>query len=132
MPQAKGRKPEYNDPKKLAVAVNQYFADCESRDVFPDEPGMRLYLRIRKEDVDRMLDPKNKHYEQYKEIFDTAMDRRSSWLERTMVSQPKLAQGCMNALKQPANGGYTDRPKDTGTKKITLNVIGIGGEEACK
>ena len=37
------------------------------------------------------------------------------------------AQGCLNALKQPANGGYIDRPLDTGKVEVTLKVSGIGG-----
>ena len=49
-----------------------------------------------------------------------------------MVSDNKLAQGCLNALKQPENGGYVDRPVDSGEQKVTLVIGGVGGEAAAK
>lgn len=50
-----------------------------------------------------------------------------------MTSDNKAAQGCLNALKQPSNGGYIDRPSnDSGEKKLTINLVGVGGESAFK
>jgi hypothetical protein len=51
-----------------------------------------------------------------------------------MVTEPKAANGCMSALKQPANGGYIDKPiADSGEKTLTINLVGIaGGEKAFK
>ena len=50
-----------------------------------------------------------------------------------MTSDNKRAQGCLNALKQPQNGGYIDRPQDNGGEiKVTLNLGGVGGESAFK
>lgn len=63
----------------------------------------------------------------YKAVFDYAKARRESWLVRKMVAEPKVAAGCMNALKQKKNGGYTDRPIDSGEKTLNINIGGVGG-----
>ena len=44
-----------------------------------------------------------------------------------MTSDNKRAQGCMNALKQKDNGGYVDKPVETGARTLTVNVVGIPG-----
>ena len=61
-----------------------------------------------------------------------AAARRESWLIRKMTSDNKAVQGCLNALKQPQNGGYTDRPREGGEIRLTINLAGVGGEEAFK
>jgi hypothetical protein len=43
-----------------------------------------------------------------------------------MTKSNKLAQGCLNALKQEANGGYTDKPVDNGERKLVIELKGIG------
>ena len=58
---------------------------------------------------------------------------RESWLARKMTSDNKRAIGCLNALKQPDNGGYIDKAVDTGERTLTINVAGIkGGAKAFK
>ena len=57
---------------------------------------------------------------------------REAYLLERMVSDNKLAQGSLNALKQPENGGYVDRPVDNGESKVTINLIGVGGAAAAK
>ena len=49
-----------------------------------------------------------------------------------MTSDNKAVQGCLNALKQPLNGGYSDRPREGGEIRLTINLSGVGGEEAFK
>ena len=54
--------------------------------------------------------------------------RRESWLVQRMTGEPKLAQGCLNALKQAKNGGYTDRPVDDGQKTLVVKLEGVGAD----
>ena len=124
----RGRKPLYEDPKALAEKVAEYFALCEARGDFPDLAGMRIYLRLTAAAMAAMQDEKNPNHAAYRAIFEEARDRRESFLVRRMAGMPKLAQGCLNALKQPDNGGYVDKAQDQGGKlEVTLKVAGLAG-----
>lgn len=124
----RGRKPQY-DPETLRLAIEKYFDKCEEEKVFPDMAGMRIALEISKETLDHFVSDDCPECEAYRKILNTARDRRESFLVRRMTSDNKLAQGCLNALKQPMNGGYIDRPVDTtgGKIEVTLKVAGLGG-----
>ena len=130
----RGPKRKYETPEKLEAAIEEYFELREEQGLFPDLPGMRLHLEVTQQTLDRYTSGDSPEAERYREILDFAKDRRESWLVRRMVTEPKAANGCLNALKQPANGGYIDRPvMDTSEKKLTINLVGIkGGENAFK
>lgn len=130
----RGPKRKYETPQKLQEAINIYFAECEAESRFPDLAGMRLFLGVTQTTLDRYTKEDGEDYEKYRDILDAARDRRESWLVRRMVTEPKAANGCMSALKQPANGGYIDKPiVDSGEKTLTINLVGIaGGEKAFK
>ena len=120
-------------PFRTATALKQrmsmYFSACEKamdgKGVFPDEAGMRIYLKL-----DHASYLSYKEDPEYSRVFDWAMDMRESWLARRLALDPKMAQAYLNALKQPANGGWVDRRTDTGDKTLRLKIAGIGGSEA--
>lgn len=114
-PETRGRKPTYSDPKYLRQKVDEYFLECDAKRVFADYAGMRIYLKLSKEDIDDLCDDPV-----YKSIFDYARDRRESALVRKMVTDPKAAQGCKNALAMPENGGYSDKAAEKTDRKITI------------
>lgn len=114
-PETRGRKPTYSDPKVLRQKVDDYFKECDEKRVFADYAGMRIYLKLSKEDIDDLCDDPV-----YKAIFDYARDRRESALVRKMVTDPKAAQGCKNALAMPENGGYSDKAAEKTDRKITI------------
>lgn len=116
----RGGRPTYSDYRKLASRVNEYFKDCEDAGVFPDEKGMYVYLGVFKEDIEQYLDDENPKAEEYARILKLAQYRRESWLSRNMVADVKKATGCMNALKQEQNGGYTDRPQADRKQRVEL------------
>lgn len=122
--ETRGRKPEYSDYKFLRRKVDEYFSKCEEQGVFADYAGLRLYLKISKKDIEDLCDPdiKGEKAYIYQEIFDTARDRRESWLSRKMVTEPKAAAGCKAALSMPENGGYSDRAADNQDRKISIKV----------
>ena len=109
--------PTYN-LEDFANKVKFYFKDCEeTRNVFPDEAGMLNFLDIEDEEYDDL-----KTTPGYDRVIRWARRRRTSWLERHMVDNPRIANGCMNALKQEKNGGYSDRPVDKKEKKLIVKL----------
>ena len=67
-----------------------------------------------------------------RKLFAYAKKKRESWLVRRMTRDNKMAAGCMNALSQPINGGYSKKEEKKNDKKIIIDIRGVGGEEACK
>lgn len=130
----RGPKPLYESPDALRKKIDEYFITMEEKNEFPDLAGMRLYLRMSEATMKKYQEEDHENYEEYREIFNEAKDRRESFLVRRMTKDNKLAQGCLNALKQPANGGYIDKPQDQGGKmEITLKVAGLkGGVDSLK
>ena len=131
----RGPKKTYENPEDLRAAVDNYFADCEERGIFPDYAGMKLFIGIVSDTtIERYQTGDDAFGEACREIFSEAAAKRESWLVRKMTSDNKAAQGCLNALKQPRNGGYIDRPQNDGggEMKLTINVAGVGGESAFK
>ena len=105
-------------PEELDKKVKSYFFEVEERkNSFPDEAGMLNYLDITDEEYEAL-----KADEKYERTFRFALRRRKSWLERQMVADNKKATGCMNALKQPQNGGYTDKPSENKDRKIIVKL----------
>lgn len=94
---------------------------------------MCLALKIAKSTLLKYQDPEqNENAEAFKEVLDEAAARRESYLVRIMVTDNKRAQGCLNALKQKENGGYTDRPAESQEKTLKVQILGVGGWEAFK
>ena len=114
-PETRGRKPTYSDPKVLRQKVDDYFKECDEKRVFADYAGLRIYLKLSKQEIEDLCED-----EAYKAIFDYARDRRESALVRKMVTDPKAALGCKNALAMPENGGYSDKAAEKTDRKITI------------
>lgn len=127
----KGRKTMYT-PEELKAGVDEYFARCEEAGEFPDLAGMRLWLGVSERTLNRYRTGEGRKHEQYREILDRARDRRESFLVRKMTRDNKNVQGCLNALRQPSNGGYIDKPKDSGERTLIIKLAGVGGAEAFK
>ena len=130
----RGPKPLYESPEALKKTINAYFLEMEEAGEFPDFAGMRIYLGMSEKTIKAYQDEEHDNYEEYRAIFDEARDRRESFLVRRMTKDNKLAQGCLNALKQPANGGYVDKPPESKNKvEVTIKVAGLkGGAESFK
>jgi hypothetical protein len=137
----RGRKRKIETVEAFRAAVMQYHKECEEANdgdgIFPDMAGLRLFLKkiagITKADLKAMSEGDSEFAQGIRDILDEAQDMRESWLARKMTSDNKRAIGCLNALKQPDNGGYIDKAVDTGERTLTINVAGIkGGEKAFK
>lgn len=109
--------------------VVYYFRDCEeTRLTFPDEAGMLNFLDIEDEEYEAL-----KNEPGYDKVIRWARRRRTSWLERQMVMNNRAANGCMNALKQEKNGGYSERSAGPAKeRKLIVKIEGvteIGGKK---
>lgn len=122
-------KPTYS-VEEFRNRVIYYFKDCEeTRNTLPDEAGLINFVfrdspdYVDEEEEFRQL----QEIPAYAKIIRWARRRRTSYLERSMVSNPRVANGCMNALKQAQNGGYSDRPQEKKGKQLIVK-LGILGE----
>ena len=104
---------------KLKKLIDSYFDRCEAQGVFPDSAGLRVFLSLTGEEIRTLTENA-----EIARIFSFARDRRESILLRTMLSDSKMTSACMNALKQPENGGYNE--KDSGAKSLTVIMDGVG------
>ena len=109
---------------EIKAGIDEYFALCEERGEFPDEAGMWVHLEILPRDI-----PRYSAKDGVQVLLDVAKMRRESCASRRMFKEPKVAQGCMNLLKQEKNGGYDDR-SNSGTanaeRKLTIKMDGVG------
>lgn len=112
--------------KELASSVqkkvDKYFNSCIAAEKFPSEPGLILHLGIEAAAYQKMCVDA-----WYSAVFEKAKLQRMDWLENRMVTEPKLAQGCKNALTQEKNGGYVDKAvPEAKARKLTISLSGVG------
>jgi len=105
---------------RLKKIIDSYFDRCETDDVFPDCAGLRVFLSLTEEEI-RALSKDDG----IARLFSLAKDRRESILVRRMLSDSKMTSACMNALKQPENGGYNEK-EPGGDKTLTVIMDGVG------
>lgn len=128
----RGPKKRYETPEDLRTAIEGYIAGCEADGVFPDYAGMRLALGVAERTLQKYATGDSPEAQAYADALLYAKDKRESWLVRKMTSDNKAAQGCLNALKQPSNGGYIDRPQESGEKKLIVSFQGNMNQEDFK
>ena len=133
------RQKKVGTPEDMKRNVEKYFAEREASGEFATFAGMLKFLGISKRTYYRYLDTDNNDESMseedrraYRKIFEDAQLRREDYLERRMVAEPRLANGCMNSLKQPQNGGFKDKIEGEIDARITVNIVGVGGENAFK
>lgn len=122
----KSGRPKKETAEALEGRVLSYFDSCKENGRFPTESGMLLFLGLSGGKAEEYLkDPK------YADVWDRAKLRRTDWLENQMVTEPKCANGCMNALKQEKNGGYADRTMpENKPRRLTIVMDGVGKNAA--
>ena len=133
------RKKKVGTPEDMKRNVEKYFAEREALGEFATFAGMLKFLGISKRTYYRYLEDDNgdesmseEDRRAYRKIFEDAELRREDYLEKKMVSEPRLANGCMNSLKQPQNGGFKEKIETELDARITVVTSGVGGENAFK
>ena len=123
-----GGRPRDPTVEELKASIQEYIDGCEADGRFPTESGMLLFLGL--------VGKKREDYlgkAKYRDVWQAAKDRRIDWLENQMATNPRCAQGCMNALKQEKNGGYVDKSVSndrSASKALKINLTGVGGKGA--
>lgn len=107
---------KYPTPEELKAKVDEYFTLCQEQRQFADYAGMRLFLGLKKKDIEEMCSD-GELADEYIDVFDYAEDRRECLLVRQLVTQPKLAQGIKLALAMPENGGYSEKNAEVSREK---------------
>lgn len=122
------RKCKYGTAEELQKAIDKYFDKAAEEDIMPDLAGMLIFLGYKSE---RTMKNQIKDKPDYAEVWEYAKLRRTSWLQRRMDKNPKGATAYAFMLKQPENGGFIDKPVDSGEKKVTIEFTsGKGAIEA--
>ena len=53
---------------------------------------------------------------------------RENYYLKAMADDPKATTGAIFALKQPKNGGYSDKQEVSTEKKLTIKLEGVGAD----
>ncbi len=117
----------------LKTRIDEYFTECEKTGTFPDEAGMRVFLGISKDTVERYLSNEDGKYGGFAAVIKNARDKRESMLVRDIYqSGAKEATGKIFLSKQPTNGGLSDRQDNSGDGQINVHVAfgNIDGKDA--
>ncbi|NLC72399.1 MAG: hypothetical protein GX684_01295 [Ruminococcaceae bacterium] len=113
--------------KKLQDTVSGYFALCEEKGRFPTESGLILALGLRAFEYAELKADKNS---KAAAILERAELMRCDWLENRMVTEKGSGTGCLNALKQPSNGGWAEKTSESRDRALTIIMSGIGEDAA--
>lgn len=122
-----GRPPKYKTAEELENKIDEYFDSHNSKENIPKWPGMLNYLRV---SDDTLLNYRTKETyikNGYAEVIKRAERRFSEKLMQLAVDNPNLQSLCIFLLKQPHNGGYTDKQvtETSGKHQIDIVVNGI-------
>ena len=118
---AGGRPRTYKTGEEFYQAVESYLNDCKDQGVWPDEANMMLSIGI----LSRSTLDRYEHDEKdtrYKDALVRARAEREGWLSRHIVTDPKVTQGILFALKQPRNGGWIDRQQVEASGQMGLTI----------
>lgn len=117
-----GKEPRWGreniSPEELRAQVEDYIAQCSEQGVFPDLAGMRLFLGLDRQEMEKLGSDAP-----YRESLNYAADCRESWLARKMTEDNKLSSACYNALKESCNGGWSDKGREA-KQRLVIEFTG--------
>ena len=109
-------------PGELEKRVSDYFTECAAQDVFPDRANMILYLKIPTDLYRQYETNENGGYAQFSEVLKKAQLKREGWLSRIMFSDKNRAQSAVFHLRQPINGGYSEKQEAQGSASVRVKI----------
>jgi hypothetical protein len=113
---------KFKSAEELDRAIQAYMASHDSKDNPPTWAGMLLDLNI----SDRTMLEYRKNpdkYPGYCDVIKKAEQAHCRFWQQLALAHPNLQSFCMFELKQPHNGGFLDRPQDTGQNgEVTIKV----------
>ena len=121
-----GRPPKYT-PEELEQKISDYFDEHNCKENAPKWHDMLLSLKISDETMLRYRTDEKYIKLGYADVIKRAEHRHSSFWQQLALDNPNLQSFCIFQLKQPHNGGLSDRQQlDTNNKhSIEIDIKGI-------
>ena len=122
-----GRPPKYETAEELEEAINRYFEGHNSKENAPKWHDMLNYIGLSDETL-RLYRTEERYIKSgYLEVVKRAENKHSSFWQQLALDNPNLQSFCIFQLKQPHNGGLSDRQQiDTNNKhQIEIDIKGI-------
>lgn len=121
-----GRPPKYT-PEELEAKIDSYFAEHNCKANAPKWHDMLNYINL---SDDTLLNYRSKEEyikAGYSDVIKRAENRHSAFWQQLALDNPNLQTFCIFQLKQPHNGGLSDRQQvDTNNKhQIEVNIKGV-------
>ena len=124
-------KPFKYTPEELNDKIDEYFNSHNTKDNIPKWPGMLNHIGLSDEML-RLYRTEEKYIRAgYLEVVKRAERRFSETLIQLGVDNPNLQSLVIFLLKQPHNGGYTDK-QVIEAKDVSVNIKFEGGTKAFK
>lgn len=121
------RPPKYASAEELEKAVDDYFASHTTKDNIPKWPQMLNELNVSDSTLLRYRTDEKYIKLGYADVIKKAERMFSDTLMQLAVDHPNLQSLVIFLLKQPHNGGYTDKQQVDSNNKhsIEIDIKGI-------
>ena len=130
-----GRPCKYKTGAEFSAAVDEFIAYSTANNIRPTDYQITEYLKISPDTLERYSrkdtrDTRDTESTQGEESIDNGYAAavkklvmyRQDWYLRHAETNPKLTSIDIFALKQPCNGGWTDKQQIEGNGALALNV----------
>lgn len=119
---------KYKNAADLEAAIDTYFDEHNSRDNIPKWPQMLIHLGLSDEMLQLYQTDERYIKRGYLDCFKNAERRLSSTLIQLAVDNPNLHSLVIFLLKQPHNGGYTDKPQQQSSGNMVVELVVKGAD----
>ena len=134
-----GRPCKYKTGAEFSAAVDEFIAYSTANNIRPTDYQVCEYLKISPDTLERYSRRDNINSDSSSDSNDSnkgyaaAIKKltmyRQDWYLRHAESNPKIASVDIFALKQPCNGGWTDKQisESNGTMALNVSISGASG-----
>lgn len=113
---------KYDTVDKLSCAIDKYFTEQAANDKAPTWHSMLLKLDISDDTLLNYRNNKDNKYPGYSEAIKRAERRLSEFWQQFAIEHPNLQSYCIFQLKQPHNGGLSDKTEVSQDVKIQIQI----------
>lgn len=111
------------DAQELMDKVNQFIALCDSGDIDkPTDYRLCEYLGVSADTLENWMNETDKYVGYAEAIKKLLLFREHYWLTR--ADEPKQATFAIFNLKQPKNGGYSDKHEQQADINVNVTLNG--------
>lgn len=114
---------KYNTADDLDRAIKDYFSKCLADNKAPKWCDMLNSLNI-SQDLIQDYQSKTEIYPGFSEVIKRAVNEHSSFWQQYALDHPNSQTFCIFMLKQPYNGGLSDKQEINQDVKIQLQING--------